>query len=78
LRQGLQQGLDQGKQLEAGTLILRLLTRRFGSLQPGLRQRLDQLSLTQLEDRGEARLAFSAMADMEAWFDRQASASEER
>ncbi len=69
MEQGLEQGREQGKQQEAISLISRLLNRRVGSLTPQLQQRLQDLSTTELEDLGEALLDFTAIADLDAWFE---------
>ncbi len=62
-----EQGLAQGKQSEALSLILRLLPRKVGTLTPELQQRIEQLQLTQLEDLAEELLDFSEVANLEAW-----------
>ncbi len=67
MREGIEQGLEQGKQSEALSLVTRQLTRRIGTITPELQQRIEQLQLTQLEDLAEALLYFSAVADLEAW-----------
>jgi Domain of unknown function (DUF4351) len=46
-------------------LITRLLTRKFGNLAPELVNRVNQLSIEQLESLGEALLDFSSIADLE-------------
>jgi predicted transposase/invertase (TIGR01784 family) len=66
-QQGLQQGLQQGKQEEAGSLVLRQLARRFGGVSSELADQIRQLSVSQLEDLGEALLDFTAIADLETW-----------
>ena len=58
--------LQQGKQEEAIALIMRLLPRRIGTVDPEL-QRIRQLSLAQLEDLAEALLDFSDVTDLAAW-----------
>ncbi len=67
MREGIEQGLVQGKQSEASSLVMRLLPRKVGTITPELQQRIKQLQLTQLEDLAEALLDFSAVADLEAW-----------
>jgi flagellar biosynthesis/type III secretory pathway protein FliH len=75
IEQGLQQGLQQGRQegLEQGrregelALILRLLARRFGLIDPELEERIRQLSLPQLEGLAEALLEFSDQTDLVIW-----------
>jgi hypothetical protein len=38
-----------------------------GELPPDVRQRVETLSLEQLENLGEALLDFSSMADLQSW-----------
>ena len=66
MEQGIEQGLEQGRQREK-SLILRLLTQRVGQLPPAVVSQVDQLSITQLEDLGEALLDFLQLADLETW-----------
>ncbi|MEO1429999.1 MAG: Rpn family recombination-promoting nuclease/putative transposase [Cyanobacteria bacterium J06633_8] len=60
-----QEGREEGELL----LILRLLTRRVGELSPQMRSSVENLSLEQLENLGEALLDFSSMADLQAWLE---------
>jgi predicted transposase YdaD len=53
------------KQEEALSLILRQLTRRFGELPQQMRERIETLSLEQLENLGEALLDFTSVADLQ-------------
>ena len=53
------------------SLILRQLTRRVGELPQQTRQSVENLSLEQLENLGEALLDFSSMADLQAWLEAQ-------
>jgi predicted transposase YdaD len=63
LSQGLQQGLQQGEQRAA----LRLLERRFGKLSPGIRQRIEQLALAELDALFDALFAFQSKQDLSRW-----------
>jgi len=58
-----QQGIEQGER----SLILRLLSRRVGEVPEEMRSQINQLSIDQLEQLGEALLDFSTCADLEAW-----------
>jgi predicted transposase YdaD len=60
---GLQQGLQQGE----FSLVMRQLTRRIGTVDPELQERIQGLSIAQLEELGEALLDFSTPADLTAW-----------
>jgi predicted transposase YdaD len=65
----LQRGVQQGLQQEALSLVLRLLTRRFGTLDPQLQERVRGLSLAQLEELGEELLDFQAVTDLTDWLE---------
>ena len=60
---------QEGRSVEAKTLVFRLLTRRVGELPQGVRSRVESLSLEQLEDLGEALLDFQGMSDLDAWLE---------
>ncbi len=60
----LQEGRVEGKL----AMIYRQLPRRIGTVAPELQQRLLQLSVSQLEDLGEALLDFEEPEDLIAWF----------
>ena len=47
--------------------MLRLLRRRFGTLDPQQEARIQALSVTELEALGEALLDFQTVADLAAW-----------
>lgn len=64
LQKGLQQGEERGKKKEALELNLRLLTRRFGAIEPEVQQQIRSLSITQLEELAEALLDFSSPSDL--------------
>ena len=61
------EGRAEGQTQEAQTLIQRQLCRRFGAIAPHLETQIKSLSLTHLEDLGEALLDFETVADLEAW-----------
>ncbi|QLE55282.1 DUF4351 domain-containing protein [Nostoc sp. TCL26-01] len=65
---GLQRGEQIGQQRER-SLILRLITRRVGELPQDISDRLNTLSLEQLENLGEALLDFTSLADLVLWLD---------
>lgn len=60
LQKGEQRGLQKGEV----AVILRLLTRRFGAIEPEVQQQIRSLSITQLEDLAEALLDFSSQSDL--------------
>ena len=64
----LQEGEAKGEQAGEARLILRLLTRRIGDVDPALRSQIQALSPAQLETLGEALLDFSEASDLVEWF----------
>jgi hypothetical protein len=48
-------------------MIMRLLRRRLVTVEPELEQQIRRLSITQLENLGEALLDFSSPADLVTW-----------
>lgn len=66
----MEEGIEQGKQSEALSLIMRLLPRKIGTFESELQERIQQLPLTQLEDLAVALLDFSSVVDLEAWLQR--------
>ena len=67
LEEGRQEGREAGRQQEAGALAIRLLVRRFGSLDQASRERLASLSLPRLEQLAEDLLDFSGPGDLQGW-----------
>ncbi|MCT7979150.1 Rpn family recombination-promoting nuclease/putative transposase [Laspinema olomoucense] len=67
LEQGLEQGLNQGKKQEAIALIQGMLNRRFGSLEPHVQERLESLTLTQLEELSLALFDLTEVTDLVTW-----------
>ncbi|MEH2001704.1 MAG: DUF4351 domain-containing protein [Nostoc sp.] len=71
---GKQEGEQEGEQKGQQRLILRLLQRRVGELSPELQERIQSLSLNQLENLGEALLDFTATEDLLNWLQTNQSA----
>jgi predicted transposase/invertase (TIGR01784 family) len=65
--EGREEGREEGRQEEGAAIILRLLTRRFGSIGHTLEIQIRALSLTQIEALAEALLDFSELEELEAW-----------
>jgi Uma2 family endonuclease len=65
LQQGIQQGLQQGKL----DLILRLLTRRFGTTDAQYQARINNLSAADLDELSEALLDCSDVSALSNWLD---------
>lgn len=58
---------QQGRIAEGRTLVLKMLTRKLGSLSPELTAKVSELSLDRLETLGEDLLDFQAVSDLENW-----------
>ncbi|KZL48779.1 DUF4351 domain-containing protein [Nodularia spumigena] len=65
----MEEGIEQGKEQATLSLVMRLLPRRVGTLTPELEARVQQLSLTQLEDLSVALLDFSSVEDLTVWLE---------
>jgi Domain of unknown function (DUF4351) len=48
-------------------LVLKILTRKLGNINPEVRSRVNSLDIDKLESLGEDLLDFTSMADLEAW-----------
>ncbi len=59
-------GIAIGQQ-QARSLVLRQLARRIGILPVELRSKVEQLSITQLDELGEALLDFEQLTDLTNW-----------
>ncbi|WP_254721849.1 DUF4351 domain-containing protein [Kovacikia minuta] len=62
---GFERGIQEGQR----SLVLLLLEQRVGKLPEGIRDRLSQLNLAQLEALAIALLNFSTLAELEAWLE---------
>ena len=69
---------EEVRQQEALELIRRLLLRRIGAVNPQLQERIEQLSVNQLEDLAEALLDFSNEANLAAWLHENSNQSDEQ
>ena len=78
IQAGRQEGMQAGRQegMQAGiiagqrSLILRLLERRIGSVNPDVVSRIGELSIEQLESLVEEVVGFSSLSDLMVWLDR--------
>jgi predicted transposase YdaD len=64
-----ERGEVKGRQDEGQALILRQLNRRVGNVPEEVELKVKALSLTQLEELGEALLDFARMGDLIGWLD---------
>lgn len=63
----LAEGEVKGKIEEARSLVIRLLTRKLGSVNPDLLTKIEALSLESLESLGEDLLDFTTSDDLDIW-----------
>ena len=64
---GEERGRQEGETIGEARMILRLLNRRLGSISEQFSAQIQQLTIPQLEDLGEALLDFTSLADLETW-----------
>ena len=63
----MQEGRQEGRKEEAANLIVRQLGKRFGELSEDIQVSVSKLSLTVLEELGEALLDFSSISEVKDW-----------
>ncbi|MEO0377756.1 MAG: Rpn family recombination-promoting nuclease/putative transposase [Cyanobacteria bacterium P01_A01_bin.17] len=63
----IQEAKEEGKEEGERSLILRLLTKKMGTLDESMCDRISTLSSAQLTALGEALLDFSHLTDVQAW-----------
>ena len=66
-QEGLQAGLQEGLRAGEADLIVRQLTRKYGTLTPEVNQQIKALTIAELGDLGEALLDFVEISDLETW-----------
>ncbi len=71
IAQGEQRGLQQGEQLGTASVLIRLLSRRFATIDPTVEQKIRSLSISQLEELTEAQFNFTTSEDLIAWLDKK-------
>jgi predicted transposase YdaD len=69
----LQKGQEQGKQQEACSLCISLLSERFGEIDESISQKVQALQTDKLEALCRALLRMSGINDLVAWFEQNAS-----
>jgi hypothetical protein len=69
MERGITQGIRQGIEREMA-LVLRLINRRLGGVNPTLEAQIRDLSIEKVEDLGEALLDFQTEADLVNWLNR--------
>jgi predicted transposase/invertase (TIGR01784 family) len=61
------EGRQEGRQEEGSSILMRLLSKRFGEIGDRRLQIINQLSLEQLEDLGESLLDFKKISELDNW-----------
>jgi hypothetical protein len=64
--EGIEIGRELGREREY-QLLLRLLRKRFGALEPEWEERIRKFSFDQLEELGEAFIDFTSRQDLQDW-----------
>ena len=64
---GEQRGVQRGQHNEARSLLLRLLTKKFGTLSDRYQTQIINLPLEQMESLSEALLDFTSITDLDRW-----------
>ena len=64
-----QKGRQEGRQEEAATLMLRMLTKRFGVLENDIQGSVAALSIEKLEELSEALLDFNSLSELSEWIE---------
>jgi predicted transposase/invertase (TIGR01784 family) len=65
--EGIEEGIEQGIEQATISLIIRLLTKRFGRISQKMRKLISALPLSVLEELSEALLDFNSLADFQTW-----------
>lgn len=63
----MRKGIEQGKREGEVSIVMRLLKRKVGELDPEVEERVKGLSVSQLEELSEALLDFSNLEDLTTW-----------
>lgn len=71
LQEGRQEGRQEGMKNALTIIILKQLTRKFGTLPPKLHSRIIRSHVPRLENLAEAVLDFEGLADLEAWLNKK-------
>ncbi|MFM6076615.1 MAG: DUF4351 domain-containing protein, partial [Dolichospermum sp.] len=66
-------GLQQGLQQESLKLVKKLINRRFGALSSELNIKIDQLSISKLEDLATDLLEITEINQLENWLQQNTS-----
>ena len=70
-QEGVLKGRQEGRKQGLVAVVLRLLTRKFGTLLPKIHTKVARLKIDRLENLAEAILDFETVADLELWFSKK-------
>jgi hypothetical protein len=70
-RIGYERGIEEGAELKARSLLLRMLDRKVGSIPSQILAQINGLSIAQLDSLGDALLDFTSIDDLTGWLDDQ-------
>jgi len=73
LKEGLAKGLQQGLQQGEATLVLRLLSKRFETIDSTIAMQIRQMNVSQLELLAESLLDFQSLDDLQTWLQQHGS-----
>jgi predicted transposase YdaD len=62
-----EEGRQEGRQEATAALVIRLVTKRFGSSAQAVQPAIAKLSLPELERLSEALLDFASLSDLQVW-----------
>lgn len=71
IREGRQEGRQEGRKEEGQSLLIRLLTKRFGNLKTTLSKKIAQLSLEELEQLTDDFLSLNNLEDLTHWLEKK-------
>ncbi|MFM6003200.1 MAG: DUF4351 domain-containing protein, partial [Sphaerospermopsis kisseleviana] len=67
MEKGIKQGIEQGEQ----KIVKKLLKRRFNNITPSLENRINELSVEQIESLADAIFDFQSVDNLINWLDQQ-------
>lgn len=73
IKEGIERGIEQGRQEALGSLAVRQLQHRLGILDAETRTQISALPVEQLEQLGEALLDFSTRNELMGWLHEHAA-----
>jgi predicted transposase YdaD len=69
LQRGIDRGEQRGEKRESLKINMRLIKRRFSTIEPQLESQISSLSVAKLEDLSEVLLDITSLVDLQSWLD---------